>query len=143
MNISDQRIVHDVFKYNIFRRVVSTAIGVAVTFFGINWLYDSIVSGEGNSQFAAIALIGIGVLYSISYNYFRLLLTETSLIQDGILWKKEVVFDTSLDLVSYGDRSFGLYNSEKKIEITYDLDRKLVLVEKLKAKIQKMHEEVT
>ncbi len=141
MKRNEQNSRMEIYKISTIWRVFITAAAICITSVGILWLYDSIVSSALLDIYLAIILIVFGITNVISSNYFRLVLTESSLIQDGIIWKKEVVFDKTVELVSYGDRSFGLFNSSKKIVISKDLDSQLVLVEILKTKIQKMHDE--
>ncbi|MBK9248027.1 MAG: hypothetical protein IPM69_07950 [Ignavibacteria bacterium] len=120
-----------------------SVIAIGFISFGVISLYDTIILGSTTSLYYAIIPVLVGLVLLISCNYFRLVLTETSLRQVGLLWRREVMFNNTLKIIEYGDGWFGLYNDNKKIEIPRKIENRLILVKKLEAKVKQMQDDIS
>jgi len=127
--------IQEIYKYKIIWRIAVSVGAFGIICFGVYYLYEIMV--QVRIDFfdigVAIALIIFGNVLIYSYNYFRLVLTETSLTQEGRFFKRTVMFDNSLVLKDNGNGSFLICDNSQEVRISSDIERTPELIEKLRS----------
>ena len=127
--------IQEIYKYKIIWRIAVSVGAFGIICFGVYYLYEIMV--QVRIDFfdigVAIALIIFGTVLIYSYNYFRLVLTETSLTQEGRFFKRTVMFDNSLVLKDNGNGSFLICDNSQEVRISSDIERTPELIEKLRS----------
>lgn len=133
MKIKNINSFQDSYKCKFASRVFVSITSIATSCFGTYYFYEVIVQEAVNyfDLSIAVSLITLGAILLFSCNYYRLILTSTSLAQKGLIISRQVDFDLITVLVDNGNGSYRIYNSKSEIRIPSDIEKSDDLIHRL------------
>jgi len=124
---------HSIFKRKLSIRKLVFICALCIIGFGVYYLYETLNQEIINTfdVILAIALIVFAMINIIAYHYYRLILTNTSLIQRAIFNNRIVVFDQPLTLTGNNIGYYEIHNSNQKIKIRPNIELQDELIQRL------------